>query len=110
MTEKRERGGAGASSTRSPTGAGRRSRSGAREPASELAELREQALLKLFFGADPAALAAAQIPANRAKLAEYEAIRDSMPDDVPAGPRQALEVGIRIERERIAFWEELEDG
>jgi PadR family transcriptional regulator AphA len=77
------------------------------EPAAERAELREPALLKLFFGADPAQLAAAQLPLHRAKLAEYEAIRDGMPADVPAGPRQALEMGIRNERELLRFWEEL---
>jgi DNA-binding PadR family transcriptional regulator len=77
------------------------------ESTTELAELREPALLKLFFGADPKALAATQIPANKARLAEYEAIRDSMPDDVPAGPRQSLEMGIRFVRARIAVWEEL---
>jgi PadR family transcriptional regulator AphA len=81
------------------------------ETTSALAELREPALLKLFFGADPAGLAGAQLPANRARLAEYERIRDAMPEDVPPGPRQALELGIRVERETIAFWEELaEDG
>jgi DNA-binding PadR family transcriptional regulator len=79
------------------------------EATTDLAELREPALLKLFFGADAAALAAVQIPANRARLAEYEAIRDSMPDDVPPGPRQALDMGIRFERAAIAFWEELAD-
>ena len=77
------------------------------ETTAELAELREPALLKLFFGADPKGLAALQIPANRARLAEYEAIRDSMPADVPPGPRQALEMGIRFERAAIAFWGEL---
>jgi PadR family transcriptional regulator AphA len=77
------------------------------ESTSELAELREPALLKLFFGADAGRLAAVQIPANRARLAEYEEIRDSMPADVPPGPRQALEMGIRFERAAIAFWEEL---
>ena len=77
------------------------------EATSALAELREPALLKLFFGADPARLAAAQLPANRARLAEYERIRDSMADEVPPGPRQALELGIRVERETIAFWEQL---
>jgi DNA-binding PadR family transcriptional regulator len=76
------------------------------EPTSELAELREPALLKLFFGADPAKLAEVQVTANRARLAEYEAIRDSMPDDVPPGPRGALEMGIRFERAAIEFWEE----
>ena len=77
------------------------------EPTSELAELREPALLKLFFGADPRRIAAAQVAANRERLEEYEAIRDSMPADVPPGPRQALEMGIRFERAAIEFWEEL---
>ena len=76
------------------------------EPTSELAELREPALLKLFFGADPKRLAAAQLDANRKRLAEYEAIRASIPDDAPSGPRRALEMGIRVEQAAIAFWEE----
>ncbi|MET0614504.1 MAG: PadR family transcriptional regulator [Thermoleophilaceae bacterium] len=79
------------------------------ETTTDLAELREPALIKLFFGADPAALAAVQIPANRARLADYETIRAAMPDDVPPGPRQTLEMGIRFERAAIAFWEELAD-
>ena len=77
------------------------------ESTGALAELREPAVLKLFFGADPAQLAAVQLPANRERLAEYERIRDTMPDEVPAGPRLALETGIRHERTMIEFWEEL---
>jgi DNA-binding PadR family transcriptional regulator len=77
------------------------------ETTSELAELREPALLKLFFGADPKPLADAQVAANSARLAEYEAIRDSMPSDMPSGPRQALELGIRVERASVKFWKEL---
>jgi PadR family transcriptional regulator, regulatory protein AphA len=76
------------------------------EPTSELAELREPALLKLFFGADPKRLAEVQVDANRRRLAEYEAIRESMPESAPSGPRRALEMGIRFERAAIAFWEE----
>jgi DNA-binding PadR family transcriptional regulator len=79
------------------------------ETTTDLAELREPALLKLFFGADPGALAAVQIPANEERLAEYERIRAEMPGDIPAGPRQALEMGIRFERAAIAFWQELAD-
>jgi PadR family transcriptional regulator, regulatory protein AphA len=75
------------------------------EGTSPLGEFREPALLKLFFGADPGGLAAVQIPAHRGKLAEYEAIRDGMPEDVPDGPRLALEAGIRHERSSIEFWE-----
>lgn len=77
------------------------------EGTSSLGELREPAMLKLFFGADPAELAAAQLPAHRAKLAEYEQIREAMPSDVPDGPRLALEAGIRHERSFIEFWEGL---
>ncbi|HYN91741.1 MAG TPA: PadR family transcriptional regulator [Thermoleophilaceae bacterium] len=80
------------------------------ETTSALGEYREPAALKLFFGADPAQLAARQIEAHRAKLAEYERIRDAMPEEVPEGPRLALEMGIRHERESIAFWEDLAAG
>jgi PadR family transcriptional regulator, regulatory protein AphA len=77
------------------------------DPASQRAELREPSLLKLFFGADPRRLAEVQLPAHREKLAEYEAIRDGMPAEVPDGPRQALAMGIRHEREFVRFWQEL---
>ena len=73
-----------------------------------LSEYRDPALLKLFFGGDPAKLAAVQAPAHRAKLAEYEALRDSMPAEVPEGPRLALEAGIRHERSSVEFWERFE--
>ena len=80
------------------------------EPTSELAELREPALLKLFFRADPKALASVQIPANEARLAELKRVRAALPDDVPEGPRQTLEMGMRFQRAMIAFWEELAEG
>jgi PadR family transcriptional regulator AphA len=75
------------------------------EPTDAIAELRAPALLKLFFGADPAELAPVQIEAHRRKLAEYERIRDTMPDSVPEGPRLALDAGIDAERTQIAWWE-----
>jgi PadR family transcriptional regulator AphA len=107
VTERRERGGR-RRRLYSLTDSGRAALDAWRDdPVSERAELREPALLKLFFGADPRRLAAAQLPAHRAKLAEYEAIRDGMPGEVPDGPRQALEMGIRHEREFVRFWEEL---
>jgi PadR family transcriptional regulator, regulatory protein AphA len=74
------------------------------EPTDAIPELRDQALLKLFFGGDPAALAPAQIEAHTRKLAEYEAIRGSLSDDVPQGPRLALDAGIRHERDTIQWW------
>ena len=56
--------------------AARRSSEWRAEPTDAIFELRAPALLKLFFGADPAVLAPLQIEAHRRKLAEYEQIRD----------------------------------
>lgn len=75
------------------------------EPTDAILELRAPALLKLFFGADPAELAEVQIEAHRRKLAEYEEIRAAMPESVPAGPRLALDAGIDSERHQVAWWE-----
>jgi DNA-binding PadR family transcriptional regulator len=77
------------------------------EPTDAIPELRSPALLKLFFGADPASLAPLQIEAHRRKLAEYEAIRDSMAESVPDGPRLALDAGIASTRQQIEWWEAL---
>jgi PadR family transcriptional regulator, regulatory protein AphA len=71
--------------------------------------LRDPALLKLFFGADPHQLAEVQVETHRQKLAEYEAIREQLTDAAPIGPRLALELGIRHERETVAFWAEQVD-
>jgi PadR family transcriptional regulator, regulatory protein AphA len=68
--------------------------------------LRDLGLLKLFFGSDVDQLAKAQVELHLAQLAEYEAISQRATGDVPQGPRLALELGIRHERETVRFWEE----
>ena len=73
------------------------------EPTEELEELRDPATLKLFFGGDPAKLAAAQLDAHQRKLRSYEQIRAEA-TDWPHGWRLALEAGIGHERESIRFW------
>jgi DNA-binding PadR family transcriptional regulator len=75
-------------------------------PTGEMTELRDPGLLQLFFGADPARLAAAQLETHRSKLEEYEQIHANFPDD-PAGVRLALEAGIAHEREWLRFWKRL---
>jgi len=77
------------------------------EPTRELYELRDLGLLKLFFGADPGAMAPEQLQAHRAKLAEYESLAGQPDESVPAGPRLALESGIEHERVYVKFWERL---
>jgi PadR family transcriptional regulator AphA len=68
--------------------------------------LRDLALLKLFFGADGAALAQGQLATLRPKLAEHEALAEHDPGTGRRGPWEALKLGIRHHRETIAFWEE----
>ena len=79
-------------------------------PTAVLSELRDQGLLKLFFGADPAQLAATELERHRAKLAHYEAIKADDDGRGPRGPFLALQAGLRHEREWIAYWEALADG
>jgi PadR family transcriptional regulator AphA len=76
-------------------------------PTTDFTELRDPGLLQLFFGADPAALAALQLDSHVARLAEYEGMHKAMTDDVPAGVRLALEAGIGHEREWVRFWKRL---
>jgi PadR family transcriptional regulator, regulatory protein AphA len=80
------------------------------EPTGSLTELREPALLKLFFGADPGQLAEVQVRAHRERLAEYRAIQAQMPEEVPPGPRLALEAGMEAERAFVRFWERVAGG
>jgi DNA-binding PadR family transcriptional regulator len=82
------------------------------EPTAELTELRDLALLKVFFGADPKAMAAVQLPAHESKLAEYEELRESAGDaaeEIPEGPRISLRAGIEAERIWVGFWSRLRD-
>jgi hypothetical protein len=77
------------------------------EPTSELAELRDLGLLKLFFGADPKRLAEAQLEAHTAKLGEYETLRKGAGPPMPEGPGLSLEAGIDHERTYVRFWKNL---
>ena len=87
------------------------------DPDTGLYELRDPGLLKLFCGADPAALAEVLLEKHRERLAEYEQIRDHMvlPESIEVADRTelpepvllALESGIGHEREYIRFWSRL---
>jgi DNA-binding PadR family transcriptional regulator len=77
------------------------------ESTRQLTELRDLALLKVFFGADPASLAGDQSEAHAAKLAEYEQILAQAGAGLPAGVRLSLEAGIDAERGWVDFWSDL---
>jgi DNA-binding PadR family transcriptional regulator len=78
------------------------------EPVSNLYELRDAATLKLFFGGDPATLAASQLRAHGQRLKAYEQLRKHIQGQ-PRGQLLALESGIGHEREFIRFWSRLAD-
>lgn len=108
LTEEREEGGRRRKRYRL-TAAGRDAlRAWLEEPVEGVTELRDIGLLKLFFGADPARVAEAQLPAHRAKLEEYEELARS--GGITGGPRLALDSGIGHEREWVRFWERLAKG
>ena len=73
-------------------------------PTDTFTELRDPGLLKLYFGADPRAVAADQLKLHRRRLTEYEALAAQAPKDAPAGPLLALQAGLGHEREWVRFW------
>lgn len=97
-------------------------------PTQQLTELRDLAFLKLYFGADGARLAEAQLGALRPLLATYETMladadaetdpREPGPSGTsrtgepgepsqPRGPRQTLEAGIDHVEASIRAWERI---
>jgi len=78
-----------------------------REPATEPTELRDIGLLKVYFGADPAPIAAARLQAHRDKLREYEQRERDLTAPDPSGARTVLQAGIGHEREWVRYWSRL---
>lgn len=82
------------------------------DPPLDLPEYRIPALLAIFFGAEPASVAAQMLPLHHARLAEYEqliAIAEQLPD-APQGPLVALRSGVAAERVWIDYYEGLRLG
>ena len=69
-------------------------------------EMRDPGLLKLFFGADPTAIAPAEAARHRAKLATYRELREAIGDTAP-GPALTLDAGIAHGEVWVAYWERL---
>jgi len=77
------------------------------ELGSELPELRDIGLLKVFFGADPRPIAIGQLRAHREKLREYQELEQALSGTELAGPVSTLGAGIGHEREWIRYWADL---
>jgi PadR family transcriptional regulator, regulatory protein AphA len=82
-------------------------------PTAEPTRLRDLGLLKLFFGANPAALGAVQLESHQRQLKQYEEQRrlaDHGASGAIAEFRNGLDVldaGIGHEREYVRFWKRL---
>jgi PadR family transcriptional regulator AphA len=76
-----------------------------RDPETDLYELRDPGLLKLFCGADPGPLAREQLERHEQRLRSY--LQAAEQAQIPEGARLALEAGIGHEREYIRFWSRL---
>ncbi|HSK49476.1 MAG TPA: helix-turn-helix transcriptional regulator [Solirubrobacterales bacterium] len=76
-----------------------------REPTTDVYEAREPGALKLFFGADPGLLAAAQLTAHEAKLEELRAGLETY--EMTPGMRLAAELGLNQEEALVRFWSDL---
>jgi PadR family transcriptional regulator, regulatory protein AphA len=80
------------------------------EAPDDAPELRDAGVLKLFFDADPRTVADHQLTVHRAKLAEYEELRETVVELLPPGQARALEFGIAFERALIALWKDVGEG
>lgn len=77
-------------------------------------EIRDLAMLKTFFGADPKRLAAEQVKVHSEVLAKYEKYRAALeanyssdkPSERELGPVRSLDAGIGHEQEFIRFWKQ----
>ncbi len=72
------------------------------DPQTELYELRDPGLLKLFCGAEPRVIADVQLKRHQERLRFYEELLAQ--HDMTEGMRLALEAGIGHEREYVRFW------
>ena len=79
------------------------------DPQAELYELRDPGLLKLFCGADPAAVAEVQLEQHEQRLRHYRELlggpyRELLGEERFGGAALSLEAGVGHEEEYVRFW------
>jgi PadR family transcriptional regulator, regulatory protein AphA len=108
LDERREKGGRRRRTYRLSAAGRKALRKWRADPETDLYELRDPGLLKLFCGADPATLAEGQLERHERRLHAYQEILDQT--DTADGVRLSLEAGIGHEREYVRFWSRLMEG
>jgi DNA-binding PadR family transcriptional regulator len=81
-----------------------------REPANDAPELRNLGVLKVFMGADPKTVAAAQAEAHERELQKYRELRELDTGEGPRGAWIALDFGIDYQKQMIRLWRRLADS
>jgi PadR family transcriptional regulator, regulatory protein AphA len=107
LDERREKGGRRRRTYRLSAAGRKELRAWRADPDTDLYELRDPGLLKLFCGADPATLAEAQLEQHERRLRAYQEILDQA--EIADGVRLSLEAGIGHEREYVRFWSRLRE-
>lgn len=67
-------------------------------PSEQVSELRDETLLKIFFGSDPVATASRGIELHEQRLRDLEAVRAEFEPAMTEGQRLALHFGMRHEQ------------
>lgn len=80
------------------------------EPAERTSELRDEAVLKIFFGANPTDAAQQRVCLHESKLAEYEQLLNDMGAVMTEGQRLSLRAGIEVEHRWIEIWRKIASG
>lgn len=106
LSERREQGGR-RRKLYALTDAGREAlRAWIREPSAAAPQLRDEVMLRIFLGADPAPLLAERVRWHRTKLAELEGYLEGVREsDGPAGVERSLVAGTEYHR-RLLEWQE----
>jgi DNA-binding PadR family transcriptional regulator len=73
-------------------------------PTKELTAGRIPSFLKLALGGDPKALAENQLPAQREKLAEYEALQAQLGPEIQRNVRIVVDLGVEMQQELVRYW------
>jgi PadR family transcriptional regulator AphA len=77
------------------------------EPLDEPEQTRDPALLKLFFGGDPALIATAEIERHQRQLDEHEQVAAKIGDRRLGGRGTVLAYSLAYERMALDFWSQV---
>jgi len=77
------------------------------KPPEDSGQTRDPVLLKLFFGGDPAVIAAMQIKAHRRQLEALEDLASKIGEGHYGGRGAVLKYGLAFERMALDFWTQL---